>query len=70
MRQYHCPAAASNLAAHNFLRQEIARLRGHIKDNKLTIMDLVKVEQTLGEWIQNHICSVDIQLRGCVTPGR
>ena len=20
--------------------------------------------------IQNHICSVDIQLRGCVTPGR
>jgi hemerythrin len=70
MRQYQCPAAATNLAAHKFLRQEIARLRGHIKANKLTIVDLIKVEQTLGEWIQNHICSVDIQLRGCVTPGR
>jgi hypothetical protein len=40
-----------------------------IKDNKLTVMDLVKVEQTLGAWIQDHICSVDIQLRGCATPG-
>jgi len=69
MTRYKCPAAAANLAAHNSLRQEIARLRGHIKDNKLTIMDLVKVEQTLGAWIQDHICSVDIQLRGCVPAG-
>jgi hemerythrin len=66
MRKYQCPAAAANLVAHNSLRQEIARLRGHIKDNKLTIMDLVKVEQTLGAWIQDHICSIDVQLRGCV----
>jgi hemerythrin len=66
MKKYQCPAAASNLAAHNALRQEINRLRGHIKDNKLTIVDLVKVEQTLGAWIQDHICSIDIQLRGCV----
>ncbi len=68
MTRYQCPAAAANLAAHNSLRQEIARLRGHIKDNKLTITDLIKVEQTLGAWIQDHICSVDIQLRGCVPP--
>ncbi len=69
MVKYHCPAAAANLAAHNSLRQEIARLRGHIKDDQLTIVDLVQVEQTLGAWIQDHICSVNIQLRGCVTPG-
>jgi hypothetical protein len=68
MIKYHCPAAAANLAAHNSLRQEIARLRGHIKDDKLTIADLVQVERTLGAWIQDHICSVDIQLRGCVPP--
>jgi hypothetical protein len=67
MREYKCPAAAANLAAHNSLRHEIAQLRSHIKEDKLTIMDLVKVEQTLGAWIQNHICSVDIQLRDCVT---
>ncbi len=70
MTKYKCPAAAANLAAHNSLRQEIARLRGHIKDNKLTITDLIKVEQTLGAWIQDHICSIDIQLRGCVPHGR
>ena len=69
MRQYRCPAAAANLAAHNSLRKEIAGLRGHIKDNKLTIMDLVKVEQTLGAWIQDHICTIDIQLRGCAAEG-
>jgi hemerythrin len=65
MRRYRCPAAAANLAAHNALRQQIAGLRGHIKDDKLTIMDLVKVEQTLGAWIQDHICTIDVQLRGC-----
>ena len=69
MTRYKCPAAATNLAAHNSLRKQIAELRGHIKDNKLTIMDLVKVEQTLGAWIQDHICTVDIQLRGCVQSG-
>lgn len=69
MTRYNCPAAATNLAAHNSLRKQIAELRGHIKDNKLTIMDLVKVEQTLGAWIQDHICTVDIQLRGCVQSG-
>jgi hemerythrin len=65
MARYRCPAAAANLAAHNSLRQEIARLRGHIKDNKLSIVDLVTVERTLGAWIQEHICTVDIRLRGC-----
>jgi hemerythrin len=70
MNQYRCPAAAANLAAHDSLRQEIAQIRTHIKDGKLSIMDLVKIEQTLGSWIQNHICTIDIQLRGCVPPGR
>ena len=70
MREYRCPAAAANLAAHNSLRQEITQLRSHIKDNKLTIMDLVKVEQTMGAWIQNHICMIDIGLRGCTPASR
>ncbi len=69
MNKYHCPAAAANLTAHNSLRQEIARLRGRIKDNKLSIVDLVNVERTLGVWIQEHICTVDIELRGCVSTG-
>jgi hypothetical protein len=33
-------------------------------------MDLVKIEQTLGAWIQNHIGSIDIQLRGRGAGGR
>jgi hemerythrin len=30
MTRYKCPAAASNLAAHNSLRMQIAELRGHM----------------------------------------
>jgi hemerythrin len=70
MNRYKCPAAAANLAAHNSLRQEIATLRGRIKDSKLTVTDLIKVEQTLGAWIQEHICTIDVQLRGCVASDR
>ena len=68
MKRYHCPAAERNLAAHNSLRMELSRVRGRIKDAKLTVTDLIGLEKTLGDWILNHICSVDIELRGCVGP--
>jgi hemerythrin-like metal-binding protein len=48
MNQYRCSAAAANLAVHDTLRQVIAQIRAHIKDGRLSIMDLVKIEQTLG----------------------
>lgn len=68
MRKFKCPAAGANLAAHNSLREEITRIRAQIKDNSLTLMDLVKIEQMLSAWIQNHLCTIDVQLRGCGSP--
>jgi len=62
MRKSPCPAAAANRAAHRSLRQEIARLRGSIKDNTLMIMDLAKVEDSWQrrqaesgvDWVMNN----------------
>ncbi len=66
MTQHRCPAAISNLSAHNGLRREIAAVKGHITEGKLSLADLVKVEQMLGNWIQTHICTIDVKLRECV----
>lgn len=69
MRQFRCPAAAANLAAHNGLRMELIKVRSRIKNDQMSIEDLVKLSQILSDWIQNHICSVDVRLRECVGAG-
>ncbi len=65
MNDLRCPAAAANLAAHNALRREVAGLKTRLKTGGLSIVDLVKIERTLGDWLQNHICAIDVKLRGC-----
>ncbi len=62
MRKSPCPAAAFNRAAHRSLSQEIAGLRGSIKDNTLMIVDLAKLADSWqrrqaesGEdWVMNN----------------
>jgi hemerythrin len=70
MRQYRCPAAAENLAAHNGLRQQLVQVKSRVKSNQMSVVDLIDLDKMLGDWIQNHICSVDVKLRECVNaPG-
>lgn len=68
MRERKCTAAAANLAAHNALRREIAGLTPKLKDGSLSLVDLIKIERTLGDWLQNHICAIDVKLRDTVKP--
>ncbi|WP_165070613.1 bacteriohemerythrin [Paludisphaera rhizosphaerae] len=66
MAELRCPAAAANLAAHNALRRDVAEIKTHLKADGLPLVDLVKIERTLGDWLQRHICSIDVKLRECV----
>lgn len=69
MRQFRCPAAGANLAAHNGLRMELIKVRSRIKNDQMKTEDMLKLSQILSDWIQNHICSVDVKLRECVGAG-
>jgi hemerythrin len=66
MRERRCPAAFANLAAHNALRREVAALTPRLKAGTLSLPDYIRIERTLGDWLQSHICSIDVKLRGCV----
>lgn len=68
MRERRCPTAAANLAAHNALRREIADLKPKLKEGGLSLVDLIKIERTLGDWLQSHICAIDVKLRDTVAP--
>jgi hemerythrin len=66
MRQYRCPAAGANLAAHNGLRMELVKVKARVKNNQMESADFLDLDAMLGKWIQTHICSIDAKLRECV----
>lgn len=65
MRERRCSAAFANLASHNALRREVNELKPRLKDGTLSLVDLIKIERTLGDWLRSHICSIDVKLRDC-----
>lgn len=69
MAERRCSAAAANLAAHNALRREVEGMKARLKDGSLSIVDMIKIERTLGDWLQSHICAVDVKLRETTANG-
>lgn len=68
MIEHRCPAAGRNKAAHDELRADLGRIKERIASEGLDKIDVVHLEQALGNWIRNHICSIDVKLRECVRP--
>lgn len=66
MLEHRCPAARRNKAAHDELRADLARIRARVQADGTDSVDVVHLQQALGNWIRNHICSIDVRLRECV----
>jgi len=65
MERHQCPSAAANKAAHaKFLRDftDLAAAFEADADRTTIVLDLGRL---VGDWLRNHICSVDRKLRGC-----
>jgi hemerythrin len=69
MAAYRCPAAATNKAEHDKVRAELAKIEERMDKAGIQSIDVVQLELILGNWIRNHICSVDVKLRECVPGG-
>jgi hemerythrin len=66
MHKYLCPAAAKNKEAHQkFIRRFKATLE-EIKDEKTSDKALKELHCFLEEWIKEHLCKLDVQLKPCV----
>ncbi len=69
MAAYRCPAAATNKAAHDEVRAQLAKIEERMDRAGIQSIDVVQLELILGNWIRDHICTVDVKLRECVHRG-
>jgi hemerythrin len=63
MTRYQCPAAAANQAAHKGFRAQLAEIEGWVMQEGASLFEVVSLKLLLEEWMTNHICTIDVQLR-------
>ena len=63
MAQRNSPVQEPNRAAHDEFRRKLAEIRAWVKDEGATTVEVVELKIALEEWLVNHICTVDVQLR-------
>ena len=68
MAQRNSPVQEPNRAAHDEFRGKLAEIRTWAKNDSATSVEVIALKDALEEWLVNHICTVDVQLRN-VDPG-
>lgn len=64
MAQANLSALAQNRAEHNEFRSKLAEIRAWVEREGATTVEVVALKSTLEDWLVNHICTVDVKLRG------
>ena len=67
MIRLNSPALAANRAAHNEFRQKLAEIEAWVSHEGASIVEVIALKILLEEWLVNHICTIDVQLRGTDT---
>ena len=69
MQSHHCPARGQNKAAHNRFLGDYEKLVEIVKRDGPSTTAVLQIKELLGNWLKNHICSVDTNLRKCAGNG-
>ena len=65
MQQHQCPVRGKNKAAHIQFLKDFESLVGIVKRDGASTAAVIQLKEMLGNWLKNHICSVDTNLRSC-----
>ena len=65
MQQHQCPARGRNKAAHVQFLQDYQKLLETVRREGATTSAVLQLREMLGNWLTNHICSIDTGLRTC-----
>jgi hemerythrin len=66
MDQHKCPAAQQNKDAHQELLAELALYKERYADHGYLQGEAYELMTILEEWLEDHICTIDLQLKPCV----
>lgn len=64
MAQLNSPALEENRSEHNEFRRKLAEIKSWVEREGATTVEVVALKGTLEDWLVNHICTVDVKLRG------
>jgi hemerythrin-like metal-binding protein len=63
MGRLHCPAARENQAAHAQFLGDFGKIVESVKSDGVSTGVIVKLQRMLGDWLRNHVCTIDVRLR-------
>ena len=66
MQAHQCPVRGKNKVAHQQFLRDYSNLVETVKRDGATTTAVIQVKELLGNWLKNHICGTDTQLRNCV----
>ena len=67
MDKYHCPVAEKNKKAHEMFLENFSEFEERYAVTGYDHEDARRLVDTVEQWLQDHICNVDIHLKRCVT---
>ena len=67
MKQSRCPVYEQNKKAHAYFLAEFQRLVQAVTRDGPTTAILLQLRQMLGDWLVNHICTIDMEMARCVS---
>ena len=65
MARCRCPGQRENIAAHEKFRMRLDDILQQIEVTGPSLFDAMNIKLELEQWLTNHICTIDINLRGC-----
>ena len=65
MEEHKCPVRGKNKAAHAQFLGDYQSLVELVKRDGASTTVVIQLKEMLANWLKNHICNVDAQLRGC-----
>jgi len=65
MDQHQCPVRGKNKAAHVQFLRDYESLVEIVKRDGASTTAVIQLKEMLGNWLKNHICSIDTNLRTC-----
>ncbi len=65
MDEHQCPARGQNKAAHAKFLQDYEQVVAMVQESGASTKVALLLKQMLGDWLANHICSIDTSLRNC-----
>jgi len=63
MAECGCQAQNANRAAHDQFRTRLDEMLSWLENTRPTAVEVVILKQELEDWLVNHICTIDVQLR-------